>query len=311
VNPLRKAVIPLAGRATRLYPASASVKKGLFPLVDRDGIVKPTIQIIVEEALASGIEEVCLIVGPDDEEAYRRPFRSLAEDDLPAYAKNQVALEQSSWLGRLGDRITFIVQAQPQGYGHAVYCAQSWVGAEPFLVMLGDHVYMSWQARPCAGQLLDAFAGYGCNVSAVNIVGEEALPFFGTVRGQLLAGETDLYNAEAIVEKPSADYARAHLHSPGLPKGSYLCFFGMHAMRPEIFDILEFAIRNPAQEGEIQFTAAQEALRQRQPYLASVIHGERFDTGVPAGLVETQLALALRSPLRSAVEQTMARFSTA
>ena len=312
---LRKAVIPLAGRATRLYPASASVKKGLFPLVDRDGVAKPTIQIIVEEALASGIEQVCLVTGPGDEEVYRRHFRAMPAEQRSAYAGSayagkEWALAQSDWLGRAGDRITFAVQPRPEGYGHAVYCARGFVGDEPCLVMLGDHVYVSRRERRCAGQLLDVFERHNCSVSAVNVVGESALPFFGTVRGRLAPGEPNVYEAEEIVEKPAAEYARSHLRAEGLPEGQYLCFFGLHAMTPGIFDRLEHAIRHDLREkGEIQLTAAQAALCQRERYLAFVVDGERYDTGVPGGLVETQLALALRSPLRESVRETLRRLA--
>jgi UTP--glucose-1-phosphate uridylyltransferase len=301
---LRKAVVPLAGRATRLYPASASVKKGLFPLVDRDGIAKPTIQVIVEEALASGVEEVCLVTGPGDEEVYRRHFRKIPAEQRSAYVGREWTLAQSDWLGRIGDRLTFAVQPRPEGYGHAVYCAREFVGGEPCLVMLGDHVYISRRERRCAGQLLDVFERYGHSVSAVNRAGEEALPFFGTVRGRPLPGETEVYEAEEIVEKPSAEYARARLRAEGLPEGQYLCYFGLHAMTPGIFDCLEHAMRHGIREkGEIQFTGAQAMLCRRERYLAFVVAGERYDTGIPGGLVETQVALALHSPLRESVER--------
>ena len=307
---LRKAVIPLAGRATRLYPASASVRKGLFPLVDRDGIAKPTIQIIVEEALASGIEEVCLVVGPGEEEVYRRHFQGMSQEQRRVYSNKEWALGQSDWLGRIGERIAFAVQPRPEGYGHAVYCAREFVGDEPCLVMLGDHVYLSRRERRCAGQLLDVFERYACSVSAVNRVGEEALPFFGTVRGRLVPGETDVYEAEEIVEKPTAEYARAHLRAEGLSEGRYLCFFGLHAMTPGIFDRLEYAIgRGLREHGEVQLTSAQAALCQSERYLAAVVDGERYDTGVPGGLVETQLALALSSPLREQVRRSYERLT--
>jgi UTP--glucose-1-phosphate uridylyltransferase len=172
---IRKAVIPLAGRATRLYPASAGVKKGLFPLVDRDGLVKPTIQIIVAEALAAGIEEVCLVTSPGDEDVYRAHFRAAPDDLRAALAGRPEALAQSGWLASAGQRLTFITQRTPEGYGHAVYCARDFVGGEPFLVMLGDHVYISRRERCCAGQLLDVFARYGCAVSAVNRASESDL----------------------------------------------------------------------------------------------------------------------------------------
>ena len=301
---LRKAVIPLAGRATRLYPASASVKKGLFPLVDRDGVAKPTIQIIVEEALAAGIEEVCLVTSPGDEEVYRAHFAGLAPDLRRAFAGRDAALAQSDHLAEIGRHLTFAIQPVPEGYGHAVYCARDFVGGEPFLVMLGDHVYISRRDRPCAGQLLDIFHRYGCAISAVNLAPESELRNFGTIRGRLLAGERDVWEADEIVEKPAVEYAHAHLRAEGVPDGRYLCFFGLHAMTPAIFDILGEAIRSGKREnGEVQFTAAQATLRERERYLAFLVDGTRHDTGIPAGLVETQVALALASSFRDAVRE--------
>ena len=308
---IRKAVIPLAGWGTRLYPASSSVKKGLFPLVDYDGVAKPVIQLIVEEALGSGIEETCLIVGPDDEDDYRRHFRGLSVSALAAFAGKEWALRQAERLATMGSRLTFAVQATPRGYGDAVYSARAFVGGEPCLVMLGDHVYLpsataSSEPRRCARQLLDVFEAFGAATSAVSVVGEQLLYNFGTVRGRLLAEGADqraaVYEVDEIVEKPSPAYARARLRSEGLPEGTYLCWFGLHAMTPGIFDCLGELIQRGQRE-EVQFTAAQEMLRQRERYLVAAIDGERHDTGDPSGLVETQLALALRSPFADAVRR--------
>ncbi len=311
---IRKAVVPLAGWGTRLYPASSSVKKGLFPLVDRDGVVKPVIQLIVEEALGSGIEEICLVVGPDDEEAYRRHFQGLAGPAREAFAGKEWALRQSDLLAEMGARLRFAVQVVPRGYGDAVYQAREFVGGEPCLVMLGDHVYLPRQgsagqqggavAPRCARQLLDVFEAFGAATSAVNVVGEEWLYNFGTVRGRRVGveGGAAVYEVDEIVEKPSPAYARARLRSEGLPEGQYLCWFGLHAITPGIFDCLGEMIQRGGPE-EVQFTAAQEALRQRERYLVAVIDGERHDTGDPKGLVETQLALALRSPYADEVRQ--------
>ena len=184
--------------------------------------------------------------------------------------------------------------------------------------MLGDHVYLpsedlgdgssasatNAEPRRCARQLLDVFEAFGAATSAVNVVGEEWLYNFGTVRGRRVAapGGGAVYEVDEIVEKPSPAYAREHLRSEGLPDGRYLCWFGLHAMTPGIFDCLGEMIGR-GQGEEVQFTAAQEMLRQRERYLVAVIEGERHDTGDPKGLVETQLALALRSPHADAVRK--------
>jgi UTP--glucose-1-phosphate uridylyltransferase len=182
-----------------------------------------------------------------------------------------------------------------------VYCAREWVGDEPFLLLLGDHVYVSADpaGRRCARQLVEVFERAERNVSSVKRTPERLLHLFGTVRGEPVGGRHDLYRVAAMVEKPSPEVAERDLRTPGLRAGEYLCFFGMHLFTPSIFQRLEYNIQHGLRErGEFQLTSAQAALARDEPYLAFEALGERYDMGVPFGLVETQLALALRSPMR-------------
>ena len=300
---VRKAVITAAGRGTRQYPASSTVQKEMFPLVDRDGLTKPTIQIIAEEALDSAIEELCIVAAPGDEEQYRQHFRGLSSQLLPAYKGKEWALRESERLADIERRLTYVIQETQEGYGHAVYCARDFVGDEPFLLLLGDHVYISGNAERCSQQVLRVFEREGATVSAVKRTPEEMLHLFGTVRGEPLPGPSGrLYEVTAIKEKPTPEYAEEHLRTPGLRRGEYLCFFGMQVFTPAIFDCLEYHIRHDIRErGEIQLTSAQEMLRQRERYLAYEAVGDRYDMGVPYGYVETQIALALHSPARDAM----------
>src|ERR671931_1141822 len=304
---VRKAVITAAGRGTRQYPASSTVQKEMFPLVDVEGLTNPTIQIIAEEALDAGIEQLCIVTAPGDEEMYRRHFRSLSEDLLPAFEGKEWALQESERLARIEQALDYVTQPSPEGYGHAVYCAREWVGAEPFLLLLGDHVYLSSdpQGRRCARQVVDVFERTGQTVSAVKRTPEHLLHLFGTVRGEPLEGEEGLYRVVAMVEKPSPARAAQELRTPGLAPGEYLCFFGMQVFTPAIFDCLAYNIRHDVSEkGEFQLTSAQALLATHEPYLAFEARGERFDMGVPFGLVETQLALALNSACTSLCAST-------
>jgi UTP--glucose-1-phosphate uridylyltransferase len=300
---VRKAVITAAGRGTRQYPASSTVQKEMFPLVDRDGLTKPTIQIIAEEALASGIEELCIVTAPGDEEQYRRHFSGLAGDVLPAFGSREWALRESAQLAEIERRLTYVIQESPEGYGHAVYCSREFVGDEPFLLLLGDHVYVSAEQIDgeevrCSRQVLQVFEREGTTVSAVKRTPEDMLHLFGTVQGRPLDAPR-LYEVAAIREKPTPDYADEHLRTPGLRRGEYLCFFGMQVFTPSIFDCLEHLIRSDVRErGEFQLTSAQALLRDRERYLAYEALGDRYDMGVPYGYVETQIALALHSPAR-------------
>lgn len=309
---VRKAVITAAGRGTRQYPASSTVQKEMFPLVDRDGLTKPTIQIIAEEALASGIEELCIVTAPGDEEQYRRHFRGLSSDVLPAFGSRGWALRESAQLAEIERRLTYVIQETPEGYGHAVYCSREFVGGEPFLLLLGDHVYVSAEQVDgreirCSRQVLEVFEREGATVSAVKRTPEDMLHLFGTVQGRPLDSPR-LYEVTAIREKPTPEYADEHLRTPGLRRGEYLCFFGMQVFTPGIFDCLEHLIRNGVRErGEFQLTSAQALLRDRERYLAYEALGDRYDMGVPYGYVETQIALALHSSARDQMLASIVR----
>jgi UTP--glucose-1-phosphate uridylyltransferase len=152
---ISKAVITAAGRGAREYPASDTVGKAMLPLVDRDGLTKPVLQIIAEEALESGIEEICVVTAPGDEAVYRSHFRNYATNLSSTYKGADRAEEQVRRLADLEQRLRFVAQAEPEGYGHAVWCARSFVRDEPFLLLLSDHLYLSSEKRRCARQLID------------------------------------------------------------------------------------------------------------------------------------------------------------
>jgi UTP--glucose-1-phosphate uridylyltransferase len=307
---VRKAVITAAGRGTRQYPASTAVQKEMFPLVDRDGLTKPVIQIIGEEAIDSGIEEICIVTGPGEEAQYRDYFKRLDDDRVKSFRGKDWAILASEKLGAFGERLHFAEQHTPEGFGHAVYQAKTFVGEEPFLLLLGDHVYISDTKDRCARQLIRVFEEHMCDaVTAVQPTLERHLHLFGTIRGQPVDPNRGIYKAELIIEKPTIDQARAQLATPGLPAGNYLSHFGMHVFGPRIFDSLEHLIKNDLREkGEIQLTAAQEHLRQQtEKYWCVVAQGQRYDTGIPYGLMETQLALALNGIHRTEICEAIAR----
>jgi UTP--glucose-1-phosphate uridylyltransferase len=299
-------VITAAGRGTRQYPATATFQKEMIPLVDRDGVCKPAIQLIVEEALESGIEQICIVVSPGGELVFQRHFRELSEEESPAFAGKRAALDQSAALGRMGQALSYALQPEPAGFGDAVYCAREFIGNQSFLLLLGDHVYLSGEERRCARQLLDQWDRFHCPISGVARTPEEQLHLFGTIAGEPLAQRPGVYEARELYEKPSPEYAREHLRTPGLPEGEYLGFLGMHVFTPDIFDCLaEQRRENRRERGEFQLTTAQEALRQRGCYLAAEVCGTRHDMGTPEGLVETQVALALHSELGGVVRNAV------
>jgi UTP--glucose-1-phosphate uridylyltransferase len=307
---VRKAVITAAGRGTRQYPASTAVQKEMFPLVDRDGLTKPVIQIIGEEAIDSGIEQICIITQPGEEKQYRDYFRRLDNEAAKSFRGKDWAILESEKLGAFGERLHFAEQHTPDGFGHAVYQAKKFVGDEPFLLLLGDHVYISDVKDRCARQLIKVYEQYMLDaVTGVQPTIERLLHLFGVIRGVGIEPAKGIYKADLIIEKPSIEVAREKLSTGGLPAGNYLAHFGMHVFSPRIFDSLEYLIKNNIREkNEIQLTAAQEHLRSNSDkYWAVVTQGQRYDTGIPYGLMETQLALALNGIHRTEICEAIAR----
>ncbi len=298
MNNVRKAVIPVAGYGTRLYPASKAIKKELFPIVDTDGMAKPLLQVIIEEAIASGIEEVCLIVREDEKEAFVKYFDEPVSPELERrLSERPWAVEESRKLSELSGRISYIIQREQEGFGHAVYCAKDWVGDEPFLLMLGDHVYISDSNVRCVQQLVDVFHELGGNICAVMRTLEDMLHLFGTVAGKQMPDHPRVYHVLEIKEKPSVEYAEMHLQTEGIPVGEYLCFFGQYILTPDLFPYIKYLIDKDIRErGEIQLTSALEMARKELGvFYAYETNGQRYDTGIPISYANTVHAFAART----------------
>ena len=303
---VKKAIIPAAGLGTRQYPATQATRKEFFPLADRDGHSKPVIQVVVEEALAGGAEEVCIVCQPDAEKDFRRYFRAMPPDLRPRFRGKDWAYEQSEKLERLGERIHYVAQERQEGLGHAVWCAREWAGGQPVLVLLGDHVYVSTSGQRCAAQLASAYNG--SSVTALVPVGPDQLPRFGVVRGRLAEGDARRVVAEGFIEKPDEATARARCRIVGLPADTYLAHFGMHVFTPGIFEVLDEMVSTGRRDaGEFQLTTAQDILCAREPYAGMVMDGTHYDIGTPAGMLEAQLALALAGRLREDVQRIWRR----
>jgi UTP--glucose-1-phosphate uridylyltransferase len=237
----------------------------------------------------------------------------MGDETLRAFRGKDGAILQSEKLQEFGERLTFVSQDEPEGYGHAVYQAKQFVDGDPFLLMLGDHIYISACERNCAKQLIDKWAHAGkAAMSAVQPTPANLLHLFGTLKCAAMDSAQGIYNVEAIQEKPAPDYAAAHLRTNDQPPGMYLCHFGMHVFPPAIFESLERHIHeNIRERGEIQLTSAQEYMRTRilkaGDYGACTVEGQRFDTGIPYGLMESQIALALAGKHRSEIVEAIAR----
>lgn len=264
---IKKAILTAAGKHQRNLP--------LQTLVDRDGTPKSALAILVEEVLAAKVEEICVVISPGHAKAY-------------AAAAPQHA-----------GRLRFVEQTVPRGYGHAVHCAREFVGDQPFLLLVGDHLYVSGTDQPCAAQLVQVAIQENSAVSAVQPTHESKLPYYGAVGGRRVAGRPGLYEISDMREKPTPTEAEQKLIVPGLRAGHYLCFFGMHVLTPRVMELLD---EDLAQAGDnVHLTPALARLASRERYLAAELKGRRYDIGVKYGLLTAQLALALEGQDREEV----------
>jgi UTP--glucose-1-phosphate uridylyltransferase len=257
---IKKAIITAAGKNQRTLP--------LQSLVDRDGAAKTALQILIEEITQAGVDEIAVVISPGDQPAYQ------------AAAGNHAS------------RLTFVEQAQPLGYGHAVQCARQFTGKSAFLLLVGDHLYVSGSGKRCAQQLVEVAREQACSVSAVQATHESKLPFYGAVGGKLVAGTESLYEVDDVLEKPTPTEAEQRLIVPGLRAGHYLCFFGMHVLTPAVMEMLSEAVAAQPRGG-VHLSASLAQLSRHERYLACELQGRRYDIGLKYGLLTAQLALAL------------------
>ena len=266
-----KAVIPAAGFGTRFLPITKAQPKEMLPVYD-----KPTIQYVVEEAVASGIDDILIITG--------RGKRAI-EDHFDRSIELELALNNSGkhdYLKQLEDisnlaSIHFIRQKQPKGLGDAILCGERFVGNEPFAVLLGDTITIN--KVPCTKQLMDTYDEYGGSVIAVEKVEKSRIPFYGIIKGKR---EGRVYKIEDLVEKPSIEDAPSNLG-----------IIGRYVLTPEIFDCIKEV--EPGVGGEIQLTDALRLLRGRQPLYAYEFRGRRYDIGNKLDWLKSTIEVALEN----------------
>ncbi|MEW5858335.1 MAG: sugar phosphate nucleotidyltransferase [Cyanobacteriota bacterium] len=286
---VRKAIIPAGGFGTRLFPATKAVKKEFFPIIDREGRAKPVILAIVEEAISAGIEEIGIVVQPSDRALFEEFFKAPPTAELfnKLSSQNQ---EYSQYLQDLGSRITLLTQDKPEGYGYAVFCAKEWVNDEPFLLMLGDHVYSSDTETSCAGQLLDIYKQVNQSVVSLTTLPAESLYKSGCVTG-IWQDSNSILSVTQLAEKPTIEYARQHLRVEGMAEDKFLCIFGLYILTPKIFELLEANINNNSRDekGEFQLTSCLDDLQQEEGMIGYLVKGKCYDTGLPDPYRQTMI----------------------
>lgn len=268
---VRKAIIPAAGLGTRFLPATKAQPKEMLPIVD-----KPTIQYIIEEAVASGIEEILIITGRN---------KKCIEDHFDKSVELEMELEKNhkdellQMVRKISDMVDihYIRQKEPKGLGHAILCARAFVGNEPFAVLLGDDVVDS--EVPCLKQLMDCYKEYKTTILGVQTVAEEDVNKYGIVDGIHI--EDRVYKVKKLVEKPAIE------ESP-----SNVAILGRYIITPQIFDILQNT--EPGKGGEIQLTDALQTLIGNEAMYAYNFEGRRYDVGDKLGFLQATVEFALK-----------------
>ena len=268
---VRKAIIPAAGLGTRFLPATKAQPKEMLPIVD-----KPTIQYIIEEAVASGIEEILIITGRNKKSIEDHFDKSVELEMELEKAGKQEMLDLVRGISDMVD-IHYIRQKEPRGLGHAIYCAKSFVGNEPFAVMLGDDVVES--EVPCLKQLIDCFNEYKTTILGVQTVSPENVDKYGIVDGIHI--EDRVYKVKRLVEKPVIEEAPSNI-----------AILGRYIITPQIFDILENT--KPGKGNEIQLTDALETLIKSEAMYAYDFEGRRYDVGDKLGFLQATVEFALK-----------------
>ena len=260
---ITKALITAAGRRQRTLP--------LQTLIDRDGVERSVLHILLNEVVQAGVERIAVVVHPGDEAAYAE----VAGDHV--------------------GRLHFVPQTEPLGYGDALYAARAFVDDDPFLHLVGDHLYVQRDDQSCAQRLIEVAETAACTVSAVQATRESLLPYYGVIGGRRMMGHGDLYRVDTVMEKPTPTVAEQHLLVPGLRAGHYLCFFGMHVLTPTVMEILarQLAAAQPDSVTKVTLSSALAELAGREQYLALEQQNSRYDLGVRYGLLSAQVALAL------------------
>ena len=270
---IKKAIIPAAGLGTRFLPATKAQAKEMLPIVD-----KPTLQYIIEEAIESGIEEILIVTGRN-KKSIEDHFDRSVELELELEQKGKTAmLEMVQDISNMVN-IHYIRQKEPKGLGHAIHCAKSFIGDEPFAVLLGDDIVDA--ETPCLKQMIDAYDEYKTTVLGVQEVAKENVDKYGILDVKHI--EDRVYKVKDMVEKPSVEEAPSNI-----------AILGRYIITPEIFNILEN--QAPGKGGEIQLTDALQTLATKEAIYAYNFEGRRYDVGDKLGFLEATVDFALKRP---------------
>lgn len=290
---IRKAIIPVAGFGTRMYPETRFVKKEFLPVIDKNGVAKPVIMYLLEELDEAEIEEIILVVGKDElsqfEEMFSKPLEETHISKLPERIKDY---EQR--ILKIGRKIRFAVQEERRGFGHAVYQARQYIGKEPVLLMAGDFIYSSNLNTSCTMQTIKAYRKSGGRLTvAIRPVDPDKVVHYGILTGVFDSERSYLMKVTEMAEKPSVQYAKDYLGVRSVSGEKYYCTFGQYVLTPDVFDHLEKDIKKHNEDGdasEIQLTDALCRVLEDKGMIGVLIDGKSYDVGIPSAYRETVAA---------------------
>ena len=282
-----RAIIPVAGFGTRLFPVTKVMKKDFFPVMDRDGILKPVLLILLEQLVDAGIEEICLIIGEEEQHIYDEFFGRMSSENYDKLPEDKKYYQ--NLLMKLSSKITYVYQKERKGFGHAVYQAREFTKDEPVLLLLGDMIYHSNEDRNCMTQMIDAFENFGTTTISMHTIPKSDVVHYGIMHGEWEDPEQTVMKIDEMAEKPTIEYAGDYLNvKTRKSKENYYAVFGQYILTKEVFEELEANIKaNKLERGEFQLTSALDQVREKYGMSGLVVNGTSYDVGLPEAYIDT------------------------
>ena len=291
---VKRAIIPLAGFGTRVFPATKCVKKCFLPILTPDGVLKPALLIMLEQLIEAGIEEICLVIGEEEKEEFDRFFNNVPRhvyEELPEEKK------QIQWMiTKIASHVQYVYQKERLGFGHAVWMCREFIKNEPVLLMLGDFLYKSYSDVNCCRQVMDAFQECGRTLVSITEVPLDQVVHYGILSGRWEDKEETVMKVDMMVEKPTDDYASEYLGVMNSRKEKkYYATFGQYVLTSEVFRALDDLIQNERRsKGEYQLTDALIAVCEKAGMYAFRPEGQSFDIGLPDSYRRTMIEFSER-----------------
>ena len=286
---VKKAIIPLAGFGTRVFPATKSIKKCFLPVMDNNNILKPALLIMLEQLVEAGIEEICLVIGEDEQPDFERFFSKMPADVYDKLPEDKKKIQRE--ILDIASRTTYVYQRERLGFGHAVWLCRQFTKNEPVLLMLGDFLYKSNNGINCCSQVINAFVETGKTTVSIQEVTLANVVHYGILAGSWINTEETNMNVDVMVEKPTDSYAEEYLGvSNRHGERKYYATFGQYILTHEVFDEMEQIINKGKKDNEeFQLTDALINVRQKSGMYGFLPDGRAYDIGLPESYYNTFL----------------------